>query len=94
MEDKILKVIDEKIRPLLAGHGGDVRLVSFSDGKVVVKLLGNCSSCYAADETFKNHIQNILLEDIDDVEEVVLDRSVDEELLKFARDILGEKKGK
>ncbi|GAA0177781.1 hypothetical protein SH2C18_09470 [Clostridium sediminicola] len=94
MEEKILRVIDEQIRPILAGHGGDIKLVSFTDNKVVVKLLGNCSSCYAADETFRNHIQNVILEEVEGVKEVILDRSIDEELLNIARDILRKKKGK
>lgn len=44
MENKIKQALDG-VRPALIEDGGDVEFVSFEDGKVTVKLTGNCAGC-------------------------------------------------
>ena len=50
-EQKIEQVLEQKIRPVLSAHGGNVRLADCQDGLVTVLLSGACSGCPAADLT-------------------------------------------
>ena len=38
IEKKIIKILDEKIRPAVAKDGGDIRFKEFSNGVVKVEL--------------------------------------------------------
>ena len=72
MEEQIVETI-EKIRPYIQRDGGDVEFVSFQDGIVTVRMLGACAGCLALDETLKDGIEAILLEEVPGVTEVRLD---------------------
>ena len=45
IEKKIVKLLDEKIRPAVAKDGGDIKFKEFKDGIVKVQLQGSCSGC-------------------------------------------------
>ncbi|MBT5855856.1 NifU family protein [bacterium] len=68
---KIIKILDEEIRPAIAMDGGDVQFISFIDGIVTLKLQGACSTCPAATMTLKMGIENRMKEEIPEVKEVV-----------------------
>lgn len=60
-----------KIRPALQADGGDVQLISVSDGVVKVKLSGACGSCPMAAMTLRMGVERILKEQVPEVKEVV-----------------------
>ena len=43
LEQKIVKILDQKIRPAVARDGGDIKFKEFKDGVVKVQLQGSCS---------------------------------------------------
>ncbi len=43
LEKKIVKILDQKIRPAVARDGGDIKFKEFKDGVVKVQLQGSCS---------------------------------------------------
>ena len=43
IESKIVKILEEKIRPAVARDGGDIKFKEFKDGIVKVQLQGSCS---------------------------------------------------
>lgn len=88
MEEKIKKVLSEKVDPLLASHFGGVVLSAFEDGVVYVKLTGACSSCPSAQYTIEDVVKGVVLEELPEVKDVVLDTSVSEDLLDMARKLL------
>ena len=45
IEQKIVKILDQKIRPAVARDGGDIKFKEFKDGVVKVQLQGSCSGC-------------------------------------------------
>ena len=45
LEQKIVKILDQKIRPAVARDGGDIKFKGFKDGVVKVQLQGSCSGC-------------------------------------------------
>jgi len=70
IEKKIIKILDEKIRPAVAKDGGDIRFKEFKDGVVKVQLQGSCSGCPSSTMTLKQGVQNLLCHYIPDVKKV------------------------
>ena len=71
IEKKIVKLLDEKIRPAIAKDGGDIKFKKFEEGVVKVQLQGSCSGCPSSTMTLKQGVQNILRHYIPDVKEVI-----------------------
>ena len=71
LEQKIVKILDEKIRPAVAGDGGDIKFKEFKDGVVKVQLQGSCSGCPSSTMTLKQGVQNLLCHYLPEVKEVV-----------------------
>ena len=71
IEQKIVKILNEKIRPAVAKDGGDIRFREFKDGIVKVQLQGSCSGCPSSTMTLKQGVQNLLCHYIPEVKEVV-----------------------
>jgi|TARA_B100000035_G_scaffold72555_1_gene59924 Fe-S cluster biogenesis protein NfuA len=71
LEKKIIKILDEKIRPAVARDGGDIKFKEFKDGIVKVQLQGSCSGCPSSTMTLKQGVQNLLCHYLPEVKEVV-----------------------
>jgi Fe-S cluster biogenesis protein NfuA len=71
MKEKIEALLDERVRPALAGHGGGVELVKVENNIVYVKLQGGCRGCPGARMTIKNGVEHIIREVYPEIEEVV-----------------------
>ncbi len=70
IEIKIVKILDQKIRPAIARDGGDIKFKEFKDGIVKVQLQGSCSGCPSSTMTLKRGVQNLLCHYIPEVKEV------------------------
>ena len=70
IEKKIIKILDQKIRPAVAKDGGDIKSKDFKDGIVEVQLQGSCSGCPSSTMTLKQGVQNLLCHYIPEVKEV------------------------
>jgi len=70
MDEKINKALN-KVRPYLRRDAGDVEFVLFKDGIVYVKMLGACVNCSFKDNTVKDGIEELLIEEVDGVLGVV-----------------------
>ena len=71
IEQKIVKILDQKIRPAVAKDGGDIKFKGFKDGVVKVQLQGSCSGCPSSTMTLKQGVQNLLCHYLPEVKEVV-----------------------
>ena len=71
IEKKIVKILDQKIRPAVAKDGGDIKFKEFKDGVVMVQLQGSCSGCPSSTMTLKQGVQNLLCHYLPEVKEVV-----------------------
>ena len=71
IEKKIINILETKVRPAVARDGGDIKFVSFENGKVTVELRGSCSGCPSSTMTLKNGVQNLLKHYVKDVNDVV-----------------------
>ena len=70
IEKKIVKILDEKIRPAVARDGGDIKFKEFKNGVVKVQLQGSCSGCPSSTMTLKQGVQNLLCHYLPEVKEV------------------------
>ena len=68
--NKILEVLDTKIRPAVAKDGGDIKFKSFENGVVKVELQGSCSGCPSSLMTLKQGVQNLLKHYVKEVNSV------------------------
>ncbi|MBU3190949.1 NifU family protein [Clostridium bowmanii] len=87
---EIEKILEVNVRPKLADHYGNIKLVSYDDGIVEVKLLGQCKGCLSAKYTIEDLVEVTLKEEIPGIKKVILRNEVSEELLEQARKILSE----
>lgn len=91
MLDKIEKVLEENVRPVLLSHEGNVKVVDFEEGILKVRLTGQCSGCPSAQITTEEVIAAKVKEKIPEVKEVILVNQVNEELLDMARRLLSHR---
>ena len=71
IEEKIVKLLEQKIRPAVARDGGDIKFKEFKNGVVKVQLQGSCSGCPSSTMTLKQGVQNLLCHYLPEVKEVV-----------------------
>ena len=71
IEQKIVKILDQKIRPAVARDGGDIKFKEFKNGVVKVQLQGSCSGCPSSTMTLKQGVQNLLCHYLPEVKEVI-----------------------
>ena len=71
IEQRIVKILDQKIRPAVARDGGDIKFKEFKDGVVKVQLQGSCSGCPSSTLTLKQGVQNLLCHYLPEVKEVI-----------------------
>lgn len=90
IEKRIQQVIDEKVKPYLGEHNGDIEFLGIEDGVVKIKLLGQCSGCISAKYTVENIVEASLKEQIPEVKKIELINFVSEEALDMARKILSK----
>jgi len=71
IENKIINILETKVRPAVARDGGDIKFKEFKDGKVKVELQGSCSGCPSSTLTLKQGVQNLLCHYVPEVKEVL-----------------------
>ena len=70
IEQKIVKILEQKIRPAVARDGGDIKFKEYVDGVVRVQLQGSCSGCPSSTMTLKQGVQNLLCHYLPEVKKV------------------------
>lgn len=88
--EELGRIIEERIRPQLAEHGGNLEVVSIKDGVLTVRLLGHCSGCPSANITAEQIIKKEIMEKIPEITDVVLDDGISEDMMAFARKLMGK----
>jgi Fe-S cluster biogenesis protein NfuA len=68
--EQIKELIETRVRPAVAGDGGDIRFRGFQDGTVYLAMKGACSGCPSSTATLKHGIQNLLKHFVPEVQAV------------------------
>ena len=66
----IKDLIETRVRPAVAGDGGDITFKGYKEGVVFLHMKGACSGCPSSTATLKHGIQNLLRHFVPDVQEV------------------------
>ena len=83
-------VLDEYVRPYLATHSGDMKVVGVEGGVVFFQLTGRCAGCAAADRTSEDLINRELTARVPGIKKAVLANGISPELLEQTLALLRE----
>ncbi|AKM07590.1 NifU family protein [Pelagerythrobacter marensis] len=67
---QINELLETRVRPAVAGDGGDIQYRGFRDGIVYLQLQGACSGCPSSTATLKHGIEGLLKHYVPEVTEV------------------------
>ena len=86
---RIEEVLDEKVRPSLRAHGGEIQVDHLEDKVLYVKLLGQCAGCPSADLTNETLVEAELVKELPEVvRKVSVIQTVSDELWEQAKRLL------
>lgn len=86
---RIEAVLDEKVRPALRAHGGEIEIDHLENGVLYVKLLGQCAGCPSADLTNETLVEAELVKALPElVRKVSVTQTVSDELWEQAKRLL------
>jgi Fe/S biogenesis protein NfuA len=68
---RVQEILDDRVNPSLAAHGGVVSLVDIQEARVVLRFGGGCQGCGMADMTLKQGVATQLKQHIPEISEVV-----------------------
>jgi Fe-S cluster biogenesis protein NfuA len=68
--DQIKDLLETRIRPAVAGDGGDIIFRGYRNGVVSLQMQGSCSGCPSSTATLKHGIENLLKHYIPEVRSV------------------------
>jgi Fe-S cluster biogenesis protein NfuA len=69
LKTQVKKALAE-IEPMIASHGGEVKVIEAKDGKVTIKAGGACVGCPMAQATFGAGMEELIKEKVPAVKEV------------------------
>lgn len=58
--DTIKDLLETRVRPAVAGDGGDIKFRGYREGTVYLAMKGSCQGCPSSTATLKHGIQNLL----------------------------------
>ncbi len=79
LETRVCQALDQ-VRPFLRSHGGNVELLSLSDGVIRLRLQGNCHGCPSSAVTMKQTIEQAIMTHAPDAIALHVEGAVDEPL--------------
>jgi Fe/S biogenesis protein NfuA len=69
--DAVQKVLNEKVNPAIAAHGGNISLVAIEDATAYLKFGGGCQGCGMVNVTLKQGVEKTLFEDVPEITRVM-----------------------
>ena len=71
LAQRVQKVLDERIAPSLAGHGGWVELLEVDGDAAVIQFGGGCQGCGMSQVTLKEGIESAILQEVPEIKRVL-----------------------
>ena len=68
---EVQRVLDDRINPQIAAHGGFVTLLEVKDETAYITMGGGCQGCGMADQTLKQGVEQAIVEAVPAVERVL-----------------------
>lgn len=60
--DRVVQIALDEVRPYVHSHGGEIEVLTVTDGVVSLRMHGTCNGCTAADDTVASRIEVALRE--------------------------------
>lgn len=60
--DRVVQIALDDVRPYVHSHGGEIEVLSVTDGVVSLRMHGTCNGCTAASDTVESRIEVALRE--------------------------------
>jgi Fe-S cluster biogenesis protein NfuA len=70
LKEKVQKILDEKINPAVASHGGEIVLFDVQGRTVFLQMSGGCQGCGMANFTLREGIESLLRHEIPEIEDI------------------------
>ena len=67
----VQSVLDEKVNPAVASHGGHIALIDVQESTAYIRLEGGCQGCGMADVTLKQGIEKEILDSVPEITAVL-----------------------
>jgi Fe/S biogenesis protein NfuA len=67
----VIQVLEERLNPAIASHGGRVDLVAVDDSIAYVRLSGGCQGCGMASVTLSQGVEAEILDAVPEISEVI-----------------------
>ena len=71
MRHKLQKLLDEKVNPSVASHGGKIEVVDYINRVVHIKMVGGCQGCSASQATLKGGVEQAIFNAFPKIREVI-----------------------
>ena len=68
---KIQELIDERINPAVAAHGGQIELLNVEEDSIYIHMGGGCQGCGMANATLKHGIEAMIQEVFPEIKHVI-----------------------
>jgi Fe-S cluster biogenesis protein NfuA len=68
--ETIKDLLETRVRPAVAGDGGDIVFKGYKDGTVYLSMKGSCAGCPSSTATLKNGVENLFRHFLPDVRSV------------------------
>lgn len=69
--ERVARLFDDQVNPMVARHGGRVELIDVQDAVVMLRMGGGCQGCGMADVTLRQGIEGMLSQHIPEVRGIV-----------------------
>lgn len=77
LAQRVQQVIDDRISPALAGHGGWVELLGVKGDAAIIQFGGGCHGCGMSQVTLKDGIETTILQEVPEIKRVLDDTDHD-----------------
>ncbi len=71
MRKQIQKLLDEKVNPMVASHGGYIELVDYANSVAFVRMTGGCQGCGSAKATLVQGVEESIFATFPRVKQIV-----------------------
>lgn len=88
MAKNVEQLMEEKIRPFIRSHHGDIRILEMHEDGMTIRYFGNCAECPSAELGTRLYIERTLNEELGKPFHVEVADTVSDDLLEMARKIL------
>ena len=71
MRQKLQELLDEKVNPQVASHGGKIELVDYVNRTAYIRMSGGCQGCSSSKATLKQGVEMAIFQAFPRVKGVV-----------------------